>query len=355
MAFPSPPHSLNDSHTEAGVSWYWDGVKWKRSPIEVTDAYVNVSNPDRATNLVDGNYLTDPGPTPSQADLNQWTTQSLGSVDSLFDANGDFIGAIHYGSSEPLVLLEGTLWFNTSSDTLLIYDGSEWESTTKPVSQGADEPTDKSDGDLWYDTDEEQLFVYNGATSVWVATGPSVKLTETVTDLDGTVGGLVTKVEQLEGEVDGLKVEKGSLKKYDLTNLTGALAARVGEMSTNNADPSLVTFIGINPTAKDGTASNLVADGDIIELVINDHTAKYSVLAWDSSTGYGGVAFVGSTSGMVDFNISDEIDVFAYPQNGLSASVEYVDNAVANFVPKTGGTFSGKIYIEELQLYRYLL
>ena len=349
MAFPSPPHQLNDPHTEAGVTWYWDGTKWKRQPTTVTDAYINLGDPDLPGNTVDGNILPSPGDPTTQLDLNTWTTLSLGVFDNMFDANGDLIAAIHYGTNEPGNYSQGSLWYKSDTEVLLIYSGVGWVNTTKSVYQSGGQPSNAGNGDLWYNNTggEEQLFVYNALTNTWLPTGPKVAVGQAVDDLETTVGIQTGQIQQIQGEVDALKVEKGSLKQYDLVNLTGQPIARGGEMGLSSGNPDDVQIISLSSQAKDGTPTNLVSAGDIVELVDGSFTAKYLVSAWDNNFLTGEVSFVDKTSGMTPFQLGDTISVYTYPQNGQGASIEYVDQAVANFVPKTGGTFTGKVYYEE--------
>jgi|TARA_B110000259_G_scaffold126693_1_gene143316 microcystin-dependent protein len=68
--------------------------------------------------------------------------------------------------------VEGQLWYNNSTDQLLIYDGTVWvsasglkKSTTEP------DPGQAITGDLWVDTNNQQLYLFTGAT--WILVGPS--------------------------------------------------------------------------------------------------------------------------------------------------------------------------------------
>jgi microcystin-dependent protein len=67
--------------------------------------------------------------------------------------------------------IEGQLWYNSSSEQLLVYDGTIWvpsgglkKSTTQP------DAVNSLTGDLWVDTDNQQLYLYSG--SGWILVGP---------------------------------------------------------------------------------------------------------------------------------------------------------------------------------------
>jgi hypothetical protein len=65
--------------------------------------------------------------------------------------------------------IQGQLWFDNSTNTLKVNDGTNWT----PVSGqyiGGTEPTTGKTGDLWWDTTASQLKVYNGTG--WTIVGP---------------------------------------------------------------------------------------------------------------------------------------------------------------------------------------
>jgi len=67
----------------------------------------------------------------------------------------------------PAKAVKGQLWFNSSTNKLMMYDGSNWISAGG-TSYGTTAPPTPSNGDLWYDTNAPaQLKIYDGTwTSV---------------------------------------------------------------------------------------------------------------------------------------------------------------------------------------------
>lgn len=73
--------------------------------------------------------------------------------------------------SSPSNPVEGQLWFNNSTEQLLVYDGTIWTPSgglKKSITQP--DPTESLDGDLWVDTDNQQLYLFSGSN--WVLVGP---------------------------------------------------------------------------------------------------------------------------------------------------------------------------------------
>jgi microcystin-dependent protein len=74
--------------------------------------------------------------------------------------------------TEPTNAIEGQLWYNNSTEQLLVYDGTVWvsasglkKSTTEP------DTTQALAGDLWADTDNQQLYLFTGSN--WILVGPN--------------------------------------------------------------------------------------------------------------------------------------------------------------------------------------
>jgi len=74
--------------------------------------------------------------------------------------------------TEPTNAIEGQLWYNNSTEQLLIYDGTVWVSASG-LKKSATEPdtTQALTGDLWADTDNQQLYLFTGSN--WILVGPS--------------------------------------------------------------------------------------------------------------------------------------------------------------------------------------
>jgi len=72
-------------------------------------------------------------------------------------------------TSAPTAPLKGELWFDTSANSIKVYDGTSFKPTGGARSQSA-EPTSASAGDLWHDSDDDQVYFYTG--SAWQLLGP---------------------------------------------------------------------------------------------------------------------------------------------------------------------------------------
>ncbi len=72
-------------------------------------------------------------------------------------------------TAAPANKIRGELWFDTTTNQLKVYDGTDWKPTGGAKSQ-ASQPSSPSAGDLWVDSDDSQLYFYNG--SAWVLAGP---------------------------------------------------------------------------------------------------------------------------------------------------------------------------------------
>ena len=73
-------------------------------------------------------------------------------------------------TSPPTNPIVGQLWFDTTNEKLLVYDGVEFKNIIN-TSLLAAEPENPTQGDFWFDTTTDQLKFY--ANSSWVLVGPS--------------------------------------------------------------------------------------------------------------------------------------------------------------------------------------
>ena len=86
---------------------------------------------------------------------------------------------------EPIAPLEGQLWWNSTDNTMSVYDGTFW----RPVSgftSAATAPSVPYTGDQWWDTTNDQYKIYNGTE--WSVVGPAYS------KLDGKSGAIVESV-----------------------------------------------------------------------------------------------------------------------------------------------------------------
>ena len=72
-------------------------------------------------------------------------------------------------STSPINPISGQLWYNSSTGSLKIYNGTIFKNVSSATS-GVAQPTNPNIGDFWWDTTNQQLDVYNGTS--WVVVGP---------------------------------------------------------------------------------------------------------------------------------------------------------------------------------------
>jgi microcystin-dependent protein len=76
------------------------------------------------------------------------------------------------GPNQPVNPIEGQLWFDTGSRSLLIYDGVQWRSASDvQKSVSAPNVEESKVGELWVDTVNQQLYVFSGVD--WILVGPN--------------------------------------------------------------------------------------------------------------------------------------------------------------------------------------
>ena len=226
--FPTTPDPT-DQHQEGDVIWIYDGVKWvKQTPIIKTE-HISLSDPAHPADvLVTPQAIPDvPADTTTQLDVNRWIANSLTALDDKFE-DGDIVAGIHVGENPPTDIVNGTLWFDSSADTLslfLYYHPDEtqpsgvWVPAAPPVSaieeingllQEHEEDIDAleervlnlntigntpvspaQDGYIWRDTTlgEERAYIYDGITKEWVSLSPAVTVNDSA-PVDPTKGDL---------------------------------------------------------------------------------------------------------------------------------------------------------------------
>jgi hypothetical protein len=72
-------------------------------------------------------------------------------------------------STAPTTALTGQLWYNTTNNSLQVWNGSAYKNLAQ-ITTSTTAPVSGNPGDLWYDTTNAQLDVYTG--NAWVVVGP---------------------------------------------------------------------------------------------------------------------------------------------------------------------------------------
>ena len=161
--------------------------------------------------------------------------------------------------------IQGQLWYNTTTSTLLIYDGTTW-TPAGSIKKASTSPAvaNSLPGDLWVDTVNQQLYLFSGSN--WLLVGPQFS--------QGTLTGPTT--EQI---IDTSNVTHNVIALY-------ANSSRMAIISKETFTPksSITGFASINqgitltsvgstdttPTRFNGTATS--ADG----LLVNGQTVAAS-------------------------------------------------------------------------------
>jgi microcystin-dependent protein len=158
--------------------------------------------------------------------------------------------------------VQGQLWYNTTSNTLLVYDGTTW-TPAGSLKKGSSRPSvaNSLPGDLWADTVNQQLYIFSGSNwllvgpqfSAGTLTGPQV---ETITDTTNTDHSVVTLYSN-NNRIAIISKESFSPKSV----ITGFNSIKQGITLTSVGSTDTT-----NPTRFNGTATS--ADG----LLVNGST-----------------------------------------------------------------------------------
>jgi hypothetical protein len=74
------------------------------------------------------------------------------------------------GNTAPTKPLSGQIWFDSNTQKLKFYDGSQWKPTGGAVISGT-APVGGSEADFWWDNDNEQFYIRN-SDNEWILIGP---------------------------------------------------------------------------------------------------------------------------------------------------------------------------------------
>lgn len=141
-------------------------------------------------------------------------------------------------TTTPTDITEGKLWFDTSTDTLKVSDGTEYLGLN-PVVVDDTEPTNKAIGSLWYDTENNLLFSADGTNYNSVS---GRKLLAEVSNLTEVTGLDTSKYKTLEIEYSGIASYTGEINLqfnsdtsslYSFSNIRNAGTPSIGETSTS--------------------------------------------------------------------------------------------------------------------------
>ena len=190
-------------------------------------------------------------------------------------------------NSAPTAPLKGELWFDTSSGSLKVYDGSAFKPTGGAKSQSA-EPSSASAGDLWHDSDDDQVYFYTG--SAWQLLGPVFTSGQTLSGW---------KIETINDSVGASKVISsmytGNIQVAILSKETFTPQVTISGFASIKAGLTLNSTLGavfegttsqssaINVSGTTNTSSTVIAGGNFLRADAADTTT--GALTIDSDSG----------------------------------------------------------------------
>lgn len=184
----------------------------------------------------------------------------------------------------------GQVWFNTTTSTLLIFDGQKWKYVNNSE-VGEQQPNKVPEsGDLWYDTANNQLKVYDESVSSWLS------VAHQYLRLDGT--------EPMQGSLD--------MGGYVITNASNPSSAQ---------DVATKDYVDTQLSQNDELAENT----DVTITDVTDNEA----LVYDNATG----TWINKTLSEMNLYDQDQIDSNFYDKT----------EADGRFVNASGDSMSGNL------------
>lgn len=177
----------------------------------------------------------------------------------------NFIHLLESGanSTAPGAPLKGQLWYNTTSNTLQVFNGATFKQVGGATAQDT-APSNANLGDLWYDTQNAQLNVYSGAGtgtggSGWTIVGPIY------TSSTGITGAIPATI------VDNTSTSHVVVNLYVGASLVGIISkdatftpqTAITGFTTVRPGITLSTLVGSQVPLFQGTATNALALGNV--------------------------------------------------------------------------------------------
>ena len=307
---------------------------------------------DNDGNVIGGGW----NPAPENGTL--WFDERQGRMfvwidDDFYQTNGAD-GLPHVGENPPGQEIPGSFWFNTNTNVLYIYDGSNWtivstaagvstaslplsnptteaftingstlppisvatqenynqwlfaaltaleagleaNASAEPLDMGATNPATASDGDFFYNTTSNTLLVYSGGTWYPAAPYPDISGDAAITALEAADTGLSNDIQAVQTNLDNAVATLQSLPHltYSVSSATTATGVDLVLTDSTTATTS-VGFTGLNGLVvlKNGDDINIDAgslqsaitaiQADYLKASdLNPLTAEDSALAYD--------------------------------------------------------------------------
>jgi hypothetical protein len=226
-------------------------------------------------------------------------------------------------SQDALLLLPGTLWFDSANNILNVYDGAGFiPASQRIVSSTA--PTATSVGDQWWDSVNQQLCSWNGTT--WELVGPAYTASQ------GKSGAFVETITDTTGNTHTVVSEYVSGSPISVTSIDGAFTVNT------SASTSYTNFTTIQPGTN--LAGNVILHGT----ATNSNTVgglSSSVFARnDIATSFATDVTVNGNLAFNSANISTAHGSFIFQNKNLGGNVEVFINT-ATYGNVRGISFSG--------------
>ena len=226
------------------------------------------------------------------------------------------------GNTAPNQKLTGQIWYDTSVNTLKVWNLSA--NVWKPISSSIAQSTaplgaTSSTGDLWVDTDTNQLYVYNNG---WQLIGPGV------TSTDGTTSGPLVEVIQDSSDNDHTVI-----KFYVQNQVIGIVSLDPVFTPKNSIAGFTLIYPGFNLVNSSAVSGSQLTGDASNALTLNGVTsAQFLRSDQDASTPYQlnvGNLIVGSSLAINEVSSNNEVKVTSL-LNGYNFNVYANIGGLAN-------------------------
>lgn len=248
----------------------------------------------------------------------------------------NFIHLLESGSNTtaPGAPLTGQLWWDQTTDTLKVYNGTNFKVISgATASPAASPPSNPVAGDLWYDSTNAQLNVYSG--SAWIVVGPAFTAGTGVT---GAIPDTIT---------DNTATSHVVIKLFVQDEIVGIVSRDAGPWTPQVAIPG---FANVNPGIQiatsvsgvnqffQGTSTNSqLLDGldstDFLSAIANDTTSGTLGILNDGGLTVGadsdGRILVSSNDVVIRNQTSDGNILIQVNDGGVNTTVMNVNGASA--------------------------
>jgi hypothetical protein len=234
----------------------------------------------------------------------------------------NFAGTAPPGQSVGQYALAGQLWYNTTLNSLEVYDGSHWNPVSGYVASATQPNYYMPAGFQWWDTVNNQLYVYDGVSQFTligpqysVVTGKSGTVVETIYDTLNNPH-VVTKV-YTNGNVYAIFSNDNFISNAGIVNFNPTIVAGLNLSNTAVVNGTSVnaSYLGTVPAAS-------YIRGDIAVNLQNDLAVEGNI---STNGAYFQVNQVNGTLQVQNTNLGGSVD-FTVNKNGTLQNVLHLDN-----------------------------